>query len=101
MVRKVEQLQEIEELIMGVAREQFPNAVIEGAYVILDTDSDGDPIYRVTLVFESAKGLDSRAAASFVRHVRPKLEELDELEQFRFPLVDFMTSADHKKLAAA
>lgn len=91
-------IREIEQLIADVARAQFPNATIEAVHVMPDYDSDGDPIYRVILVFESAKGLESRATSSFVRHVRPKLEEHNK---FRFPLVSFMTSADHKKLAAA
>jgi hypothetical protein len=98
MARKADMISVIEKLLTQAAREHFPNAVIEAVHVVADTDSDGEPIYRVNLVFESAKGLESRATSSFVRHVRPKLEEH---KQFRFPLVSFMTSADHKKLAAA
>lgn len=88
---------EIEKIIGDVARAQFPRS-LEAVRVIEDTDADGEPIYRVTVVLDTAKELDSQKASGFVRHIRPKLMER---EQFRFPLVRFMSKADARKLAAA
>jgi hypothetical protein len=88
----------IQELIAGIAREQFPNASIESVRVIEDTDADGEPIYQVFVVFQDASELERANTSSFVRHVAPKLEEMDD---FHFPLVNFVTSAEARKVLAA
>src|SRR5687767_4644468 len=89
---------EIKDLIAEVAREQFPNADVQAVHVKEDWDADGDPIYRVAIVFKSAHGLERLKTSSFVRHLAPRFEEQQD---DHFPVVSFMTEADARKVLAA
>lgn len=91
-------LLEIEAIIKDVALNQFSEDAIESVTVEEGTDFDGDPVFNVTVVLKSTRGFDAHKASGFARHIRPRLMERD---QYRFPLVRFMSKADADRLAAA
>lgn len=84
------------ELIEGVVKRQFSEAVINNVDVRPDVDDDGDAVLRVTVVFEtSGETLDPGKMVGLVRHLRPELAE-NGIESF--PLVRFIAKADAAKL---
>lgn len=90
---------DIKELVSEIVRGEFENAKIESIDVTEDVDSDGDPILRITVVFDpSGDGLDSQKMVGLVRHLRPKLAENNIVS---FPLVRFVSKADADKLKRA
>lgn len=98
MAMTVDASEELREFFAVLAREQFPDAAPEVVRVDEDCDADGDPIYRIYVVFQTAKDLEHAKTLGFVRRVAPKLEERKD---FHFPLFSFMTKADAKKILAA
>jgi hypothetical protein len=81
-----------------VVRTQFADAAICAVDIIPDLDSDGDPILRITIVYETSSKFDIQKAVGLVRHMRDVLE--DEHED-AFPLISFRSKSDHDKLRAA
>lgn len=91
--------QTLEEVISGIVKERFADAVIDSITVMADVDSDGDPILRVTVVFDSeiAK-IEPSKLAGLARHVRPKIMERNDAA---FPIFRFMSKRDNERLRHA
>lgn len=87
----------LEDIISGIIKERFSDAVIDSIKVKPDFDSDGDRILRVTIVFDSeiAK-LDPSRLAGLTRHVRPKIENRKDAG---FPIFRFMSKRDSDRLS--
>ncbi len=89
---------ELLKAVESVVREEFTDAVIDSVLVDEDVDSDGEPILRVTVVFQHKASIDAKKAAGLVRHIRPKLN--NRMADW-FPIVSFRSKADHMRLSAA
>lgn len=77
------------EVARSVVEKQLAPARIVRVEVQEDPDHDGDPVLRVTVVFESDEDdLDPDRVLGLVRHLR---EPLEKLEEPRFPIFSFMT----------
>ena len=89
----------LEDIISGIVRERFADAVIDSISVEADEDSDGDPILRVTVVFDSEIAqLEPSKLAGLVRHVRPKIRNR---KGAAFPIFRFMSKSDSDRLRHA
>lgn len=88
----------IEELVQRIVQAEFPDARLQSVEVEEAVDADGDPILRVTVVFETSKDIDNAKTPGLVRHLWPELRAAKEM---RFPLFRLMTSADAKRLRTA
>lgn len=89
---------DIEPLIERIVRAEFPDARLQSVDVEEAVDADGDPILRVTVIFETSKDIDGAKTPGLVRHLWPELRAAKET---RFPLFRLMTSADAKRLGTA
>lgn len=90
---------EIKGIIEGVVKERLNDVRILDVQVEEDTDWEGDAIYRVMVVFDSATGrLDADKTAGLVRHTRSRLSETGS---FKFPIFRFISQSDAKRLRAA
>lgn len=88
----------VKEAIRRVATERLSGAQIVSVEVREDRDFDGDPIFVVKLVVDSAdQKLDRKRVSGLVRHIR---SELAELEEYSFPLVSFISKTDIDASAA-
>lgn len=86
----------LDDAIAAVVRERFADALIDSVTVEADEDSDGDPILRITVVFESEiADLETHRLTGLARHVRPSLIERREAG---FPIFRFMTKRDSDRL---
>ena len=87
----------LEEIISGIIRERFTDAIIDSVKVRADVDSDGDRILRVTVVFESELAkLDPSRLAGLTRHVRPRIAKRQDAG---FPIFRFMSKRDSDRLS--
>ncbi|HEX2763053.1 MAG TPA: hypothetical protein VHM92_04285 [Allosphingosinicella sp.] len=89
----------LEEIVSEIVRQRLTDAEIDSIKVEADSDSDGDPILRITIVFDSeiAK-LESSKLAGLARHMRPKLQERKEAG---FPIFRFLSKRDSDRLRHA
>lgn len=89
----------LEEIVSELVRERFADTEIDSIKVEADRDSDGDPILRITVVFDSEVAkLESSKLAGLARHMRPKLEERSEPG---FPIFRFLSKRDSERLRHA
>ncbi|MDP9412753.1 MAG: hypothetical protein M3Q08_01395 [Pseudomonadota bacterium] len=89
----------LEEIVSKIVRERFVDAKIDSIKVEADQDSDGDPILRITVVFDSEiADLESRKLVGLARHMRPKLQERKEAG---FPIFRFLSKRDSERLRHA
>lgn len=74
------------------------DAKIVAVDVVSDTDSDGEDVLRIKVVFESDSGkLNTEKASKAIRTLRTALSK--ESEE-RFPLLSFVAKADAPKALA-
>ena len=89
----------LEEIVMSLIADRFPDAKINGVIIKADTDSDGDRILRITVVVASAmENLDRDSLLGFVRLLRPKLEAA---EYDAFPVMSFIAAREVGKMKLA
>jgi hypothetical protein len=87
----------VKEAIEEVVRERLTGTDIVDVQVTEDTDCEGDTVYRVTVIYDAAKGrLDSAKTASLARYTRSRLANRDA-----FPLFSFISRSDLKRTRAA
>ncbi len=86
-------------MIERIVRDRLSASVIDSVDVKSDVDSEGDPILRVTIVFDQTEqGLDQNRVVGLVRHIRSNLEgEGGD----RFPLISFIAKNEAAKLKRA
>jgi hypothetical protein len=85
-------MKRIEMVVKNVLAADFDKVKIFEVRVRDETDSDGDKVLRVEVIFEGArKDLDAGKLSGAVRHVRPKLSEIGEEA---FPLFSFISKGD-------
>ena len=84
--------------IEKVVRTQFADAAINAVHVTEDYDSDGDPILRVIVVFETSVRPDLAKAGGLARHIWPALENNNSNA---FPVISFRSKADQAKFREA
>jgi len=88
-----------EAIINEVVRERLSRTRILDVKVDEDVDGEGEPVFRVVVVYDEAGGaLDAHETVSLARHARLRLSEADES---RFPIFRFMSQGDARKLRAA
>lgn len=79
----------IDEIVRKVVVEQLTPAKVINLYVMEDVDTDGDPFFRIAVVFNAGKDrLDPDRVVGLTRHLR---NHLDELAPERFPIFSFTT----------
>lgn len=89
----------IKTVIENVVRERFAGSAIEDVRIFEDVDFEGQPVLRVTVIFEPKRGkLDAEKTSGITRHIRHKLLEMNEE---KFPFFRFVSKADAKALKAA
>ncbi len=86
----------IDEIVKHVVVTQLAPARVVDLSVTEDVDFDGDPIFRIVVVFEAeGNRLDPERVVGLARHLRNRLgelgNELGELDSERFPIFSFMT----------
>jgi hypothetical protein len=82
-------------LVLDVLRERFEGVEVDSITIEPDVDADGDDILLVNVIFDGKhRKLDPRRAASLLRHIRPKFEEIGEKA---FPVISFIAKADMRK----
>lgn len=86
---------DIKDIVEKVVRSRFADADIDNVCVEWDTDSDGETILKIIVVYDAKKGLDTSKASGLVRHMRSELEQ--DLES-AFPVIAYRSRADHKRL---
>lgn len=82
---------QLEAAIEKVIREDFPDAKLLAVKIKEDEGFDGDPILRITVIFQTTHGFDPKRAAGIVRRIRPALRE-NEVDAF--PVFSFMSKKD-------
>jgi len=86
----------LENVVRNLLSERFPEAVVERIFIRADADQDGDKILRIMVVLSSqVDKLGRDNLVGFVRHLRPKLSEI---EMDDFPIVGFVSASEAKKL---
>ena len=89
----------VEETVERVVRDYFTRESIDSVLVAHEVDIDDETILKVTIVISSHFGVaDERRMLGLVRHIRSALAEQ---EQDDFPMVDFMSMADARKMGLA
>lgn len=84
---------ELHDVIMSVLKERFDDVVIESISVDPDFDKDGDPILVVKVIFDGTKKqLDARKTSTVIRHLRPKLAEINETA---FPIISYISKSEY------
>jgi hypothetical protein len=83
---------QLDELILATLKDEFENIEISEFAVVKDTDSDGDEILRIKVVFDSEnQALNTRKRMSLLRHLRPKLEKIG---QSALPIFSFIAASE-------
>lgn len=86
----------LQQLVSQVVQERFRGVAIDRVEVMPDVDHDGDPVLRITVVFDAEiEDVDVDELVGWVRHLRPKLLERGEEA---FPITRFMTKRDYDSL---
>ena len=85
-------LSAIKQIVTDTLSGDFDQIRILDVRVHEDQDTDGNAVLQIEVIFEGApKDLDARKLSGAVRHLRPKLDEINE---FAFPLLSFVSKAD-------
>jgi hypothetical protein len=83
---------EAQAIIEKVVRETFPPGTIHAVEVLPDPGEDGENYLQVTIeVDEGFAKKHAKEAIGLVRHMRPKLFEVNET---RFPVMQFVSRED-------
>ena len=78
--------------VQQVVEQQLAPAQIVNLSIEEAEDADGDPIFRILVVFKAEDDrLDPERVLGLRRHLR---EPLDALDSDRFPIFSFMTSEE-------
>ena len=88
----------IADIVKQVVKRELAPAQIVDLTVEEAVDADGDPIWRIKVVFKVAEDrLDPEKVLGLVRHLRGRLDEFDA---DRFPILSFMTAEEATGAAA-
>lgn len=94
-------LDSIRKVVAATLAEEFDHIKILDVQVHEDTDLDGEKVLLINVIFEGApKDVDAKKLSGALRHLRPKLSEIDESA---IPLLSFISQADwrrHKRATA-
>lgn len=83
----------IENIVRDVIQERFGDVRITDISAKPGFDEDGDQIWYVRVVLENAdiRRIDSRKASGIVRHLLPKMAEVDD---HGFPILSFVAKSE-------
>ena len=85
-------LNAIRDIVRDTLADDFDHIRIVDVRVSEDVDSDGDDVLRIDIIFEGdPEDLDAVKLSGAIRHLRPRLSELDE---FAFPILSFISKQD-------
>jgi len=88
----------LRDAVKEVVSKQLEPARIERLDIQHDTDHDGDPILRISVVFDvDGDRLDPKSVRGLARHLR---EPLDRLKVEDFPTFSFATLKEYQSAAA-
>lgn len=89
---------EIDRRIKAVIAKQFGPDIVERVSVTVDMDHDDDPLLRILVVLRDDEAkLDMKRVLETTRLIRHDLGAIDE---WRFPVVTFMTAQEERDVAA-
>ena len=89
---------EFDRALDAVIRDALSDADIDAVHSRLEFDEDGDPVIRITVVFKTAKSFDAKKAKSLTHRIFPVLK--NECRD-AFPILSFLSKADHARVSAA
>ncbi|HEY6430806.1 MAG TPA: hypothetical protein VIZ17_02395 [Acetobacteraceae bacterium] len=90
---------DLEGIVEQLLKERFPGAEVDRVAVDPDTDADGDPVLRITVVLSTAPAiLQKERLVSFTRHLKSRLHEVEVGE---FPILSFVSRTEANKLKLA
>jgi hypothetical protein len=84
--------------ISDVVRDRLSDSEITSINIESGEDSDGEPVLKITIVFESGPGQetpDGHKMVGLARHIRGRLAEINVGE---FPLLSFVSVKDAAKM---
>ena len=85
-------MSDLSQMIRNIASHQLAPAQIVDVRVEEDVDHDGDPILRITIIYDAAEeNLDARRALGMARHLREPFEKRN-IE--RFPVLRYLSKED-------
>ena len=91
--------QSAEDIIKRAVRSYFTREAIDSVLVTHETDADEDNVLKVTIVISDRfGGVDEGRILGLVRHIRYALAEQ---KQDDFPMVDFVSMAEARKMRLA
>ena len=86
---------ELQAMIESVIRQRLGPS-IEAVSVERGTDSDGDPVLNIIVVFDGKRaGVDAHRLVGIARHLRPRLEQQNV---DAFPMVRLISKSDAAKM---
>jgi hypothetical protein len=92
-------LASIKRIVAQTLRRDFERIRILDVEIQEDVDFDGEDVLRINVIFEgTSKDLNAKKLSGAVRLLRPKL---DKIHESAFPLLSFISKADHDKRASA
>jgi Glu-tRNA(Gln) amidotransferase subunit E-like FAD-binding protein len=93
MVHPMRDMSAIKKVVLKTLSGQFDNVRIVDVKVYEDVDHAAEEIVlRIHVIFEGIpRDLDARKLSGAVRHLRPKLEEINETA---LPLLSFISKAE-------
>jgi hypothetical protein len=96
---KMRNLASIKRIVVETLRRDFDHTRILDVEIHEDVDFDGEDVLRINVIFEGTpKDLNAKKLSGAVRLLRPKL---DKIHESAFPLLSFISKADHDKRASA
>jgi hypothetical protein len=81
--------------IENMVKKRLSAAAIDSVRVQEDVDSDGEPIFRVTVVMKDGERADRREMLALARHLQ------NIIKDDRFPLIRYLSRSDARKSEAA
>lgn len=92
----------VEEAVKRVFSAEFPHAQIDNVFATPGTDSDGDKVLNILIIFAGEpKSLDRDGLVGFARHLKSALatRDSDDLaSKTTFPMLSFITKKEADKL---
>jgi hypothetical protein len=85
-------IEHIKHAVRKTMADQFGPVKVRDVKIKDETDQFGDDVLRIDVVFYGPP-LDPKGVAGFVRTLRPRLLHMQE---FKFPILSFISSAEQK-----
>lgn len=91
----------IYQIIKELVLTEFSAADIEAVHVKEDKDSDGDSIYKVSIVLKNQSKFDPDKASKLLRNIFPAMQNASEGQDVPFPILSFLSKSDYNRVSEA